>query len=270
MKKEMKEETKEKQPKEKQPKEKQTKETKEKQTKEKDSKVTKQKTFGMKIVKEEKKEPLLISVSCPAYADDVALVAETPSVCQKSVDGFQTALEWTRTLKAKPVKCRSLAFRLFRSHEKTQFKKVLTTQYSCFDPLLKINNSVIKFIGNDDPKMFKYLGRWVQYDLKDDVICKQVEEKLLTWLKTVDDSGLEGRMKAWITNFHVLSKISWLLMVQDFPAGVVERWRNHIHRKFRKWVGLAKSSEQSILYRSNEHFGLAFKDLIQRWRNSYE
>ena len=70
-------------------------------------------------------------------------------------------------------------------------------------------------------------------------------------------------MKAWITNFHVCSKLAWLLMVQDFPVGAVESWRDHIHRKFRRWIGLAKCAEPSILYRSPEHFGLNFKDLVQ-------
>jgi len=204
-----------------------------------------------------------ITISCPTYADDVMLAAEKPTDCQKSLDGFQTALEWTKTLKAKPVKCRALAFRLFRSDEKSSFKKVLSTHYSSFDPLLKINNAAIKFIGDDDPPMFKYLGRFVQYDLKDDLIRKQVEEKLLKWLQIIEDCGLEGRMKAWITNFHVCSKLAWLLMVQDFPAGAVESWRDHIHRKFRRWIGLAKCAEPSILYRSSEHFGLNFKDLVQ-------
>ena len=140
---------------------------------------------------------------------------------------------------------------------------MLSTQYSSFDPLLKINNAAIKFIGDDDPPMFKYLGRFVQYDLKDDLIRKQVEEKLLKWLQIIEDCGLEGRMKAWIANFHVCSKLAWLLMVQDFPAGAVESWRDHIHRKFRRWIGLAKCVEPSILYRSSEHFGLNFKDLVQ-------
>src|SRR3954468_10166230 len=110
--------------------------------------------------------------------------------------------------------------------------------------------------------MFKYLGRFVQYDLKNDLIRKQVEEKLLKWLQIIEDCGLEGRMKAWIANFHVCSKLAWLLMVQDFPAGAVESWRDHIHRKFRRWIGLAKCAEPSILYRSSEHFGLNFRTLF--------
>ena len=81
---------------------------------------------------------------------------------------------------------------MFRRDEKTTFKKVLPLSYSSFDPLLTINNAPIKFIGEDDPPMFKYRGRFVQYDLKDNLIRKQVEEKLLKWLQIVEDSGLEG------------------------------------------------------------------------------
>ena len=43
----------------------------------------------------------------------------------------------------------------------------------------------------------------------------------------------------------------------------VQTWTDHIHRKYRKWIGLAKSAEGSILYRSNEHSRLNFKDLGQ-------
>ena len=188
------------------------------------------------------------------------MISSWLQILQKAVE---TALNWTQTLKPKPAKCRSLAFRLFRPGEKTEFKKVMQTQYSCFDPLLTISNTAIKFIGDDDPPMFKYLGRFVQFNLKDDLIQKQVEAKLLKWLQIIEDSGLEARMKAWIVNFHVCSKLAWLLMVQDFPATTIEKWHGYIHKKYRSWMGLAKCTEPSILYRSNSNFGLNFKDLIQ-------
>ena len=109
-----------------------------------------------------------------------------------------SALEWTQTMKAKPSKCRSLAFRRFNKGEKKSiFEKVQETQYSCFDPLLVIDNKNIAFIGNDDPPIFKYLGRFVQFDLKEDMIKKQLDQKLDKMLKLVDDAPLEGRMKAW-------------------------------------------------------------------------
>ena len=205
----------------------------------------------------------MIPFSCAAYADDIKLIASRTQDCQKSVDAFQCALDWTETLKAKPAKCRALAFRLFRKREKTIFKKVLATDYSSFDPLLKINGVSIKFIGDDDPPIFKYLGRYLQYNLNDDIIVSQVEEKIQNWLKLIDDTPLEGRMKAWIVNMHVCAKLAWLLMIQNFFNRDVERWSSYIHAKYRKWVGLAKSAEPSILYRSNEHFGLNFKDVVQ-------
>jgi len=166
-------------------------------------------------------------------------------------------------MRAKPVKCRALAFRLFREDEKTPYVKVQRTQYSCFDPLLTIAGEPIKFIGDDKPPIFKYLGRYLQSDLKEDLIKEQIGEKLKKWLKVVDDAPLEGRMKAWIVNFHVCSKLAWLLMVQDFPVSEAAKWQTEIHRRYRKWMGLAKSAESSVLYRTNENFGLKFKDLRQ-------
>ena len=80
-------------------------------------------------------------------------------------------------MKAKAIKCRSLAFRKFRKEEKqTKFKRVQATEYSSFDPLLMIDNKAIEFIGHDDPPMFKYLGRYVQFNLEEDLIKKQFEQ----------------------------------------------------------------------------------------------
>ena len=75
------------------------------------------------------------------------------------------------------------------------YKQVLQTNYSSFDPLLKVKDVPVKFIGDDDPPLFKYLGRYLQYDLKDNIITRQVEEKLLKWLETIDKTSLDGRMK---------------------------------------------------------------------------
>jgi Reverse transcriptase (RNA-dependent DNA polymerase). len=204
-----------------------------------------------------------LSISCPTYADDIELVASTPPQCQTSVDVFVEGINWTKTLKVKPAKCRSLAFRMFHKGTKSEYKQVLPTQYSSFDPLLTVCGAPIKFIGNDDPPIFKYLGFQIQFDLQDTIIKDQVEQRLLKWLDIIDNAPLDGRMQAWITNFYVCSKLAWVLMVQNFSDTTVQAWQNHINRYYRKWVGLAKSAEPSILYRSHEHFGLKFKDLKQ-------
>ena len=105
--------------------------------------------------------------------------------------------------------------------------------------MLLIDNKNIAFIGNDDPPIFKYLGRFVQFDLKEDKIKKQLGQKLEKMLKLVDATPLEGRMKAWIVNHHVCSKLAWWLMVQNFSDTDAKKWHDHLHRRYRKWFGLA-------------------------------
>ena len=50
-------------------------------------------------------------------------------------------------------------------------------------------------------------------------------------------------------------------MVQDLPHTTVKSCKRVIHMRHRSWLGLAKSCEPSILYRSREHFGLQLLDL---------
>jgi len=46
-----------------------------------------------------------ICISYPTYADDVELVGSDVKECQGSIDCFQSALAWSKTLKAKPEEC---------------------------------------------------------------------------------------------------------------------------------------------------------------------
>ena len=85
--------------------------------------------------------------------------------------------------------------------------------------------------------MFKYLGRYVQADLKEDLIVKLVTSKLECWLDRVNKSALDGRMKTWIVNFSVCLKLSWLLMVQNFSKTTVQKWQDKIHRLYRNGPG---------------------------------
>ena len=136
-----------------------------------------------------------------------------------------------------------------------------------YDPLLRVNNEPIKFIGHDEVPWFKYLGRNFQVDLKCNLTLAMITGKLKDWLLLVDRTLLTGPMKAWITNHHICSKLAWYLLIYDFPITQANRWQAMIQPFFRRWVGLAASSEASVLYRSNEHFGLNSKhlgDLLQR------
>ena len=50
------------------------------------------------------------------------------------------------------------------------FQKVQDSDYSCYDPLIVINDQKLRFVGDDNPPMFKYLGMWIQIDLKEDIV----------------------------------------------------------------------------------------------------
>ena len=118
--------------------------------------------------------------------------------------------------------------------EEDEFSKVQDSDYSCYDPLIVIDDQKLKFVGDDNPPMFKYLGMWIQSDLKEDIVVEKVEDTLVGWLKTIDSAPLDGRMKVWIVNCHVCSKLAWLLMVQNWSETTAAGWQKHIHRKFRK------------------------------------
>src|ERR1700759_1548356 len=59
-----------------------------------------------------------IRIRVRAYADDVETIGESPEQWQQSICAFQQALEWTKSMKAKATKCRSLALRKFHKEEK--------------------------------------------------------------------------------------------------------------------------------------------------------
>ena len=103
-------------------------------------------------------------------------MARTAKWLQLSVVAFQDALGWTVTLRLKPPKCRTLALRKFRQDEKMNFHKVQDNDYSCYDPLIVIDDQKVKFVGDDNPPMFKYLGMWIQSDLKENIVVEKVEE----------------------------------------------------------------------------------------------
>jgi hypothetical protein len=116
------------------------------------------------------------------------------------------------------------------------------------------------------PPCYKYLGRWIQHDLKDNWVRNKFQQNLEEWLVLIDRTPLTGPMKAWIGNHHVCAKAAWSLLINDFPESVVNEWKMLIQRYFRKWIGLNATVESSILYRHTNHFGLNFKDLGKFFR----
>ena len=102
---------------------------------------------------------------------------------------------------------------------------------------------------------------WIQADLKSDLVRQKVTEKLQMLLQRVDDLLLTGPMKAWIANHYICAKLSWLLLIQDFPLSLATSWDKIMKQRYRKWFNLAKSAEPGVLYRGTANFGLNLKSL---------
>jgi hypothetical protein len=201
------------------------------------------------------------AVSAPAYADDVELVTSSPKDCQISINAFEKALGWTKTMKLKPPKCKSLAFRKFKKGQVTKYTAYQDRVYSSYDPLLLVYGKPSSFIGHDKDSMFKYLGMWIQANLKSDLIRQKVKDMLTGLLERLDKLLLTGAMKAWIANHYICAKISWALLIQDFPISLATEWDGLMKRFYRKWFNLARSAEPGVLYRATNDFGLNLKSL---------
>ena len=200
-----------------------------------------------------------------AYADDLQLTTITPEGHQLVLDRSMTWLAWTRTMRAKPKKCVSAAFRQFKRGVASRdgYVPVSDTIYSAYDPLLLIDGVLLNFIENINldheflARHFKFLGRWMSTDLNDEATKRKFEADFFNWLALVDKDPVNGLMKLWIYQHYIIAKSSWPLLVHDFnrdfafktiqqPTGVY----------LRRWAGLFKSAEIGTLYRPRELLGL--------------
>ena len=88
---------------------------------------------------------------------------------------------------------------------------------------------------------------FIQYDLGTNYTVEQLESKFGNWLQLVDDTFLPGPQKAWIANRYICIKVAWILMVHTLPLGTIDKLHRLLHAHYRKWIGLARCMEPSVL-----------------------
>ena len=190
------------------------------------------------------------------FADDNTKVTPDARSNQCLLNLVHEWLQWTETMRAKPPKCRSMAFKRFATKNTLQ-----GTEYSAYDPELKIGDTIIPFLWDAD-FVFKFLGRLIQADLGDDRIRETIKGVFLSMMDLIDSTKLTGPMKAWIYEMYIMAKISWQLLIHDLPISWVEsQLYAPASRYLKKWLRLAKPANINIFYRSKEHFGLHMKHL---------
>ena len=69
-------------------------------------------------------------------------------------------------------------------------------------------------------------------------------------------------MKAWLYQFYILSRLSWLFLVQDLNHSLAERLTIRATAKLKKWLGVYSSADIGILYRPKSDFGLGLTSVV--------
>lgn len=199
-----------------------------------------------------------------AYADDLTITTTKPKDSQMVLDKTDTWLEWTDTMKAKPSKCVSLAYRQFKpgSTSSKGYIPLTDTIYAPYDPRLTIRGEPVKFIFDHTQKdyfkstHFKFLGRWISGYINEQNVQEFIKKKFLDLMSTVDKCMVSGINKLWIYQFGVLGRLAWAFLIQDLPLSLAIEFDKHTNRFLKRWAHIARSAEVGVLYRSNDRFGL--------------
>ncbi|MCW2763642.1 MAG: uncharacterized protein JWR85_3843, partial [Marmoricola sp.] len=193
-----------------------------------------------------------ITVFHKAYADDLTIVTRTVQANQLVLDKIDAFLQWTDCMRAKPSKCRCLARKSF-VNKRDKTKPFTKQQHSSFDPGLSIAQQAIEFI-KDSP--FKFLGRQMFQDLSEKEQAKAVMARFLQHLQLVDGQPLTGAMKLWLYQHYIVSYLFWPFLVYDFPLTFAKDMEKTANRFLKRWIGLCKTANTTILYRSRANKGL--------------
>ena len=198
-----------------------------------------------------------ITTSAKAYADDLTLIAKSREGCQQLINITDKFLKWSRTMKAKPVKCKSHAMKKVTPNIQ-QRRQGHKTQYTAYDPKLQINGQQISYIHSEP---IRFLGKLFYADLKDEGIRRMVNEKLSNLLRTTDSSDLNGIMKMWIYNHVIIPKMTWEFTIYNFPITYIEKLEATCTKYLKKWAGISRCTTITALYRTRRKHGLQLKKL---------
>jgi hypothetical protein len=197
-----------------------------------------------------------------AYADDLQITTKNPIGHQIVLNATATWLGWTQTMKAKPKKCISLAFRQFTNNPACPYTPSTSTVYSAYDPLLTIAGQPIAFLLNPSipgfkGRHFKFLGRWISGSLTEREVKEKVRLEYLDLMSTVEKSNINGLMKLWIYQHYIIAKISWPFLIHDFNLDFIKTNITSPTCVFlRRWAGLFSKSDVGVLFRPRAHLGL--------------
>ena len=171
------------------------------------------------------------------YADDSCLIANSVENCQLMCTATEKWLHWAR-MKAKVPKCRSLALKRGKPCACTIF----------------LNSLEVPSVGDE---IIKFLGMPLSGTLSDDHQRDHLQSKLHRLLTKVDNTLLSRQQKLKLYKIGICPRLHWDLMVIQLPLTWIERVLDPLATSFlKKWSGLCKSANPSILFLHQEYGGL--------------
>uniref|UniRef100_A0A1B6EMV9 Reverse transcriptase zinc-binding domain-containing protein n=1 Tax=Cuerna arida TaxID=1464854 RepID=A0A1B6EMV9_9HEMI len=123
---------------------------------------------------------------------------------------------------------------------------------------LQIENQPIREITEAAP--FKFLGKHLDCGGRPEPDYA-IENGFLCDLEKVERLPLSGTRKAWIYNNFLLAKINWVLLIYDLNKTTIKKLELKATLALKRWLGLQKSMDPSLLYRPENNFGFGLKKL---------
>ena len=158
-------------------------------------------------------------------------------------------MEWAQ-LKAKVKKCRSM---YIQASTGKRMSLNLSIGGECVSPV------------EDDS--FKFLGMPVRVYNNNNAARTSLLENLQRMLGLIDDAPLTRQQKLRLFKQGVCPRLTWSLLVEDLPITWLERELQPLATKaLKKWAGLARSSNTSILFLPMKRGGLALPSLVSLYK----
>ena len=172
------------------------------------------------------------------YADDTCIAANSPTSCQYLLNMINKWLVWSG-MRAKIQKCTSLGIQASTGRK--------------IDPKLTLSDKTIPFAEQG----VKFLGMMVEIPHDPAKTRNNILSQLLRMLNKIDACPLTRKQKLLLYKAGVCPRLSWQLTIEELPISWVEKHANSLATKYlKKWSGLARPANTSILYLSHKMGGL--------------
>ena len=179
------------------------------------------------------------------FADDAAVITSGEKENQILLNCFTRWCQWANFV-IRVDKCITFGVRKY------------STRSIQFQPKLLIDKQIVPPVKNGES--FKYLGRFFDFDMSNEMHKSQLLSLFSTFMKGIDDLPLHPKNKLLVYHRYVLSKVSWHFTVADLPkTWVSDNLDNLVSKYIRRWLDLPVSATLTSLVLTKNQFGLNLK-----------